>query len=66
MRAEVGVRGATTYTGTHSGHFQLNPVHRMSPTQRALLKRLNSPGGLSVPQRCMKTDCSPCVIKLWD
>ncbi|CAK0787362.1 hypothetical protein CVIRNUC_010582 [Coccomyxa viridis] len=41
---EVGVRGATTYTGTHSGHFQLNPVHKISHTQRALLKRLNSPG----------------------
>ena len=45
MSAEVGVRGATTYTGTHSGHFQLNPVHKISHTQRALLKRLNSPGG---------------------
>ena len=45
MCAEVGVRGATTYTGTHSGHFQLNPVHKISHTQRALLKRLNSPGG---------------------
>lgn len=45
--AEVGVRGATTYTGTHSGHFQLTEVHKASATQRALLRRLNRPGGAS-------------------
>ena len=50
MSAEVGVRGATTYTGTHSGHFQLNPVHKISHTQRALLKRLNSPGEYPAPK----------------
>ena len=49
MSAEVGVRGATTYSGTHSGHFQLKSVHKMSHTQRALLKRLNSPGGHPAP-----------------
>ncbi len=36
--AEVGVKGATEHRGTHTGHFELAPVHKM------FMHRLSSPG----------------------
>jgi hypothetical protein len=36
--AELGVKGATERKGTHTGHFELAPVHRM------MMHRLSSPG----------------------
>lgn len=36
--AEMGVRGATEQRGTHTGHFELEPVHKM------FMRRMSSPG----------------------
>ncbi|BDA42899.1 probable CSC1-like protein ERD4 at C-terminar half [Coccomyxa sp. Obi] len=46
---ELGVRGATEHRGTHTGHFELEPVHKM------FMRRLSSPGLRPVAEESPRT-----------